>query len=222
MKTLIIIITQLLLIANLSAQKITIEETRKKFGNGTHAALKVTIYGVSEKDVVKEWKKTMKSFNPESLNSGKESMADNVSIRSISDNPCDIYAVVEEVKEDEEIVLYVGIDLGGVWMNSSDHTGSFSATERILKDFAFKLSKEGLEKKVEDQQKIYDRLVKDKEQLVKDKDYKEKKIEDYKEKIEDLKTEIEENIKEQEAKTAEIAEQEKILEIAKNKASKLN
>ncbi len=223
MKTKLFISIAFLLFANfLPAQKpIKVEETKYGFSSGKQNALMVTIYEVPQKTVEKEWTKKMKKYKAKVSNKGGEIFADNALIKDISDNTIDIYAVAKETK-DNEIEFYVGFNLGGAYLNSSDHPDKYKVAKNMLIRFSKDMSKEMLEDKIKDQEKILNKKINEKEKLEKENKKLAKDIENYKEKIKDAEKDIENNKKEKAEKLKEIEAQKKIVDELRDKLKKID
>lgn len=219
MKTLFIIATIILFGTSAFAQKIKVSQSSEKIGGGRNNALSVIIYEVKDNEVLKEWKSLIKGYG------GKVSskFADDVSIPSISNNTIDIYATAVKEK-DNAVKLIAGFDLGGTYL-SSQHSG-YKAAERILYDFAVKMTKSGIGDRLKESEKILAKSEKNFEQLIKDNEKLHKEIgglrqdiERYKDQIEGAKNDIERaekdivtNLEDQKKATAEVEEKKKIVQ----------
>ncbi len=198
------------------AQKIKVSESKENVGNGSNNALVVTIFEAKEEDVKKEWKSLMKKYNAK-VDMGNEIFADNAKIKSIADNnTIDIYAKTQ-TKKDGEIELTVAFDLGGAYLNSSDHGSQFKEAKQIVYDFAAKMTKESIDDQLKEAEKILRKFNNQQEDLVKDKTGLEKDIENYKEKIKKAEDDIVKNKGDQENKKKEIETQSKVVEDIKKK-----
>jgi hypothetical protein len=190
-------------------KKVQVSESGESFSTGNHNALSVMVYKGNKNDVEKAWKKEMKDLKGK-VSMKKEIFADDCRMKQMGDNTFDVYARVEEVK-DEGVKLIMAIDLGGAYMSSGTHGDQF----KIMKDLVYKfgvdqnkaiigLELKAAEKLLSDKQGELKDLEKEKEKLHKD-------IEDYKKKIEQAEKDIEENGKKQEDKKVEVKEQEKVV-----------
>jgi len=191
------------------AQKIKVNGTNANLGGGSHSAFVVTIYGVKASEVKKEWKSLIKGYAPEKLSVKKEVFADNVKISSISDNTIDVYASAKDGK-DNSVIFAVGFDLGGAWLSSNN------TAEKMVYDFAVKMTKQGVEAELKNEEKELGKKEKNLVKLKKDNDNLHKAIAKYENEIETAKNnivqakkDIETNLKDQETGKKDIESQKK-------------
>ncbi len=210
MKKIMTIVLVVLTISTFAQRKIKIHEEKEKIGNGTNNALVASIYESTQDDIEKAWKKLMKDYGAK-VNMKKEIFADDATIKDLSLNTCDLYAFVRKIS-DEESEIVVGVDLGGAFLSSSEHSSKYKIMEKILKDFAIQASIDAIKEKHKSAQKILDAFSKEKEDLIKEKERLEKQIEDYKSKITDAEKNIEKNSSAQSDKEKEIENQKKVVE----------
>ena len=211
----------LLLFAGLSsalwAQKIRVSESRDNIGGGSHNALTVQVYGVDAKEVEKEWKSKVKDYNPKKVSDNKgEIFADNAVIKDMGNNTIDIYARIVDKKG--EVDLVVAFDLGGAFLNSSDHKDKYQIAEKILHDFAVKITKDAIESQLKTQQKALEKLNGQEKDLVKQNTNLNTEITDYQAKIKKNQDAIVKNKDEQAAKQKEIAQQQQTVDELDKKA----
>jgi len=134
MKNLFTMLFVILTITSFAQRKIKVHEENEKIGSGTNNALVATIYESNKDNIEKAWKKLMKDYGAKA-NMKKEIFADDATIKDLSSNTCDLFAFVRKVSDDEfEIV--VGVDMGGAYLSSSEHSSKYKTMEKILKDFA--------------------------------------------------------------------------------------
>jgi len=207
-------ITLLLLLAGLStwswAQKIRVHESRESIGGGNHNALVVEVYGVDAKDVEKEWKSKMKDYGAKVSNNKGEWFGDNATIKEMGNNTIDIYARVDDKKT--EVDLVVAFDLGGAFLNSSEHADKYKIAERILHDFAVNLTKGAIELELKTQQKALDKLNSQQRDLEKENKNLNNEVVDYQNRIKKDQDAIEKNKNDQAAKQKDIAQQQQAVE----------
>lgn len=197
-----------------------VRESKEDIGGGNNKCLTVSIYETNTDDVEKAWEKLMKSYDAK-VSSKKEIFADNALIKDLTNNTVDVYAKCVK-KSDNEIQFIVAVDLGGAFLNSSEHSSQFKTMEKIVRDFAKKATLDGLEDKVKEQQKVFDKGAKEMEGLVKDKEKLEKDIENYKEKIKKAEEDIKQNQNEQSAKQKEVDNEKVKLEELKKLKDKVD
>ncbi len=210
-----------------SAQKVDVRESNEKIGDGSHNALVVTILDAKPDDILDEWKSKMRSYDAKT--STKNGVfADNALIKTMGTNTVDVYARVEKVKEGET-KLIVGFDLGGAWLNSSQHGEQYKEARKIVQEFAVKMTKDAIAGQLKEQQKKLEALGDDQKDLEKDNSKLKESIEDYKAKIkkaeEDIKKaedDIKKNEEAQSKKKAEIEAQKKVVEAVDKKVKDVN
>ncbi|CAN5841516.1 hypothetical protein BH11BAC7_BH11BAC7_01160 [soil metagenome] len=205
---------------SLNAQKIkiSVDEKNASLGGSSHDCLVVIIYDSNKDDVEKEWKSKMKGYDAKV--SGKDEIfADNALIKTISENTCDVYARAEKGSNDNEIKFTVGFLLGETWLSSSSNSAAYKAAEQIVKEFAKKMTKDGIDDKVKAQVKILDKMNNEQESLTKkNKDLKED-ITNYQDKIKKAEGEIKTNEDDAAKKKAEIEIQQKAVDAVKARQS---
>jgi len=220
MKKLGLIITWVLLISTLGfAQKITVKETLTEFDNGNHNALETIIYKSDAKTVEKAWESLMKDYGA-SVKSKKEIFADNATIKTISTNTIDVYAVVKELK-DGEVKLWVAFDLGGAYLSSAQHSGQFDQAMQIVQDFAINTTKEAYNEFIAEEERSLEKIQSKHDRMVSDKENLQKQNEDYQQRIEKNTQEMEQLSKDIEEKLNEIEIQAKELEAIKKHSEQI-
>lgn len=189
--------------------KISVDEKNEKIGDGSHNCLVVTIYDANKDDVMKEWKSKMKDYNAKV--SGKDEVfADNAMIKEISDNTVDVYARAEKGGNDNEVKFIVGFQMGEDWLSSSKYPSQFKAAEKIVKDFATKMTKDAIGDKVKTAEKALGKLKDEKSDLEKKNKDLHDDIADYQDKIKKAESDIKTNEDDQAKKQAEVDAQQKV------------
>lgn len=190
--------------------KIKVEEKSEKINGGTHNCLVVTIYDATPDEIEKEWKSKMKGYDAKV--SGKDEIfADNALIKDISENTCDVYARTEKIS-DTETKFIVGFLMGETWLSSSTNKTSFNAAEKIVKDFAVKMTKDAVADKRKAAEKALGNVKDDQSDLEKKNKDLHEDIDDYNAKIKKAEDDIKANEDEQVKKKAEIEAQQKIVD----------
>lgn len=210
------IITSLVVNVSYGQYSTKVKESNENIGGGNNYCFVVSIYETNTDEVNKAWEKLMKSYNAK-VSSKNEIFADNALIKDLTNNTIDIYA--KSIKKSEkEIQFIVAVDLGGAFLNSSDHSSQFKIMKKIIRDFARKVTLDAIDNKVNNQQKVVDKLNKQIENLIKEQKNLEKDIENYKEKIKKAEDDIKQNINKQSAKQSELdVEKIKLEELKKLK-----
>lgn len=193
------------------AQKVKVKESNESIGEGSHNALVVTLYGVNPSDAEDEFKAFMKEYDGKRSSKGGAIFIDNALIKEMGANTVDIYGKANGKKGDPEITFIVAFDLGGAFLNSSEHKGQFNTAEKIVKDFAVKAIKNAVEEQLKGAQKIESKLEDNQKDLEKENKSLNSDIEDYKAKIKRAEDDIVKNKSAQDQKKAEIEAQKKVV-----------
>jgi hypothetical protein len=199
------------------AQEIKVRESNESFSNGSHNALTVTLYVKDKSMVEKEWKSTIKDFNPDHTNEKSgEYFFDNATFKPIGNNTVDVYSKAKETK-DGGIELTVAYDLGGAYVSSSEHKDKFEYFKKLMYEFAVKTTKDVLHDEWKLATKDLNKTLDKQKDLEKDNKNLDQDIKNYEDKITKAKSDIETNKKEIEVKKKEAEAQQKIVDALKLK-----
>ncbi len=199
------------------SQEIKVKEGSERFSSGSHEALITNIYENNLDEVTSEWKSVLKDFKNEKVKvSGDEVFGDNILIKDWGNNPVDIYTRFEENKSDKSIKMMVAVDLGGVYMKGSDKDKQ-KYIEKMMKEFAVKMTKEPLEKNVKVVVAALAKLEDNQKDLEKENKNLKDDIENYKSKIKKAEEDIKKNDEAQAKKKSEIEAQKKVVDGAKKR-----
>jgi len=220
MKIIIVFALSLMSLTLFSQKKIEVKSGSEKFSVGNVDVLITDVYEADVKSIRKAWKKLLKNYSG-SVKMKSEIFADDVLIKSMSNNTVDIYTKIEEKKgkpEDGKIVtITCAVDLGGAYLSKSQHPDKFKTFKEILRKFVVEVSKEAVRDEINEQEKIFSGMEKKQEELVSDNEKMHKEIEEYKQKIKDNEKAIEQNVKDQEAQKKTIDEQKVIITSLRDK-----
>lgn len=220
------IITLALLSAGTLAfsQEIKVREANESFSTGSNNAFIVTIYENSKDDVMSAWKSQLKDFKNEKVKAnGNEIVGDNILVKDWGNNPADFYTKFDENKDKKEVTMAVAVDLGGAYLKSSgDQKEKAKYVEKMIKDFAVKVTRDAIEDKMKDQEKALSKLEDAQKDLEKDNKNSKSDIEDYKAKIKKAESDIKANEESQVKKKAEIEAQKKVVADIKKKYDAVN
>lgn len=162
-------IIALLLTLQLNAQRITVNETTEKFSTGSQNAASTTIMEADLSDVISEWKKVLKEFKYEKVkDDNNEVFGDNILISDWGNNPVDFYTKFEENKKAKTIKMSTAVDLGGMYVKSSEHADKYKLLDKMTREFAIKMSREPIEKKLKNAEKDLSKLEEKQKDLEKD------------------------------------------------------
>lgn len=175
------------------SQEIKTSNDKISFSHGSFDAIVVTIpYG--NKDIIeKGLKSEMKDWGGKYNSSKGEYTAKEAKMKAMGDKYFDGYAKI--IESGSEIKVAFAVDLGGTYMNSSQHRDQYKEIESRARKFAQAASKESVNAMIEAETKTLKKLTGEKEDLLKDIEDSKKDIEDYKKKI----AEAEQKIKDDEA-----------------------
>jgi hypothetical protein len=175
------------------AQKIKVKESRESIGNGSNNALVVTLYNVDPADAEEAFKSFMKTYGGKRSTTNGMVFIDHALVKDIGNNTIDIYGKAQGSKGDKEIKFAVAFDLGGAYLNSSDHKSQYAVAEKIVKDFATKATKDAIQDQLKAAQKVQAKLEGEQKDLEKENKNLVGDIEDYKAKIKKAEDEIASN-----------------------------
>ena len=138
MKKFFAIVAALLLSAAIYAQRLDIEETTAVFGSETYPAMTTKVMFTDAKSVINEFTNLLKGYNPETLTVKKNLIiVDNVIIPTISENPIDVYANINQMKGSDVVDMAVSFSLGAnIFITSSQAPAMFPTASNMLKNFA--------------------------------------------------------------------------------------
>jgi hypothetical protein len=221
MKQYLLVILVLISFQAFAQKKIKVEEDRMNIGGGKNPCLIVTIYEATEDDINSGWKSIMKGYNGKVSSKDGGHMADNVVIKDLSNNTCDVYYKTEKVNE-KEFKLIVAVNLGGAFMNPSDHSTQNNYFKKLMKDFAAKTSMDAIGDQLKDAEKALSKLESAQSSLEKDQNSLKSDIEKYKSKIKSAEDDLAKNNTDQTKKKSEIEAQKKVVETITKKKDAVN
>lgn len=189
-------------------------ETSRSMSLGAQNAFFIDIEGVDAKLTSKVWKKFFKEYGKVKYNKrGKEFYSSDVTVGVINGNkPLNVYAAIDEGSG--QSTMYMWVDRGGEFVNSSDHASEAQGAKNILRDFRLAVLKKDYEKKIKNQEKEVKKAKKLLVRLEKKNKKLHQDIAKYKEKIAKAEKDIENNVSEQ-------ASQKETIENEERKLSKL-
>lgn len=194
------------------SQSINVTDGNEKFSTGNQFALTTTIYENTADEAISEWKKVLKDFKYEKVkDNNNEVFGDNILIKEWGNNPVDIYTKFEEDKKAKTVKMSTSVDLGGTYLTSADKDKT-KVIEKMMKDFAVKMTKEPITAAVKAAEKQQAKLEDDQKDLEKDNKNRKEDIEDYKKKIVKAEKEIIEKETAIEKKKAEVSIQKKVVD----------
>jgi len=211
----IIAVAGLINISVLAQTKIKVIEVKAKMSQGVRNGLSVNIPVATDKSAEKSWKKLMKGYNAKLSSSKGDLFADNALISSLSTNTVDVYTKIIKTNEGVKVTFF--FNLGGAFLNSSEHSNMYPKAERIVYDFAIVAAKEAVGAQLADEQKVQKKLEKDLKNLLSANEKLHKNIADYKNLIKETEENIVKNEKNQQTKQKEIVAQKEVLKLVNRK-----
>lgn len=201
-------------------QSISVKETNEKFSTGNQSAVGATIMENNADDVISEWKKVMKDFKHEKVkDKDNEVFGDNILIKEWGNNPVDFYTKFEEDKKAKTVKMSVAVDLGGTYLSSSTDKEKYKYVEKMVKEFAVKMTKAPMEEAVKASEKTLGKLEDDQKDLEKDKKNLQEDIVNYKNKITKAEKDIVVKDGEIEKKKGEVSVQKKVVDASSDAVS---
>ncbi len=192
MKKINLIIVLVVLLFNMKSQNISIKEQNCDFESVTGNAIGYSLHSIKIDDVERELKRKLKSYKAKVKSKKGESFADNAIISDISQNTIDIYSKLEE-SSNGNVEMIIAFDLGGAFLNSTNHADKYNEAKRIFYEFSVEIIKKSIADKLKDEKKEYEVFVSDKENLIKENENLDKDIKNYEQKIKEAKIRIENN-----------------------------
>jgi predicted nucleic acid-binding Zn-ribbon protein len=202
------------------SQMIKAEESSASFRDGKVNVIVVNVPFVDEKTFEEALKSQLKDWNGKYDSSRGEMNVTQGTLNALGIKPFNAKVKVLENKK-EELSFALAIDLGGTYLNRSEHKMYYESMAEKMRLFALKIAKETIEDENKKQTKLLSGLEKNERNLVKDKEDLENSIKDYEKKIEDAKKNIDQNIKDQSDKRNGIAKQKAVVEFVEMKMKSL-
>lgn len=224
MKPVFILLTFLFILPVISQaqRKVEVDESSYNFKSGKHNALKTKVYETDIKVVSKKWEDLMRDYKGKTSGNKDEMFSDNVMINNLNGNsPSDVYAAFSDAGEVHSYI-FVAVDLGGAYLNSSEHRDSYNMMKKILYDFAKSVSEYSVNEQIKAAEKLFGGLESDQKKLISENEKLHKDIDLYNEKIKKAEEDIKTNLTDQETKKKEIEEQQKVLDGLKEKLKSIN
>ncbi|MFT5646304.1 MAG: DNA repair exonuclease SbcCD ATPase subunit [Aureispira sp.] len=222
MKTLMLTLFALVALVSTSWGQIDspVKEETKANSKGSFNALTMELPGTTSKGVQKAWGKFIKKLKGKTKFDRKtnEYIADDATIKDMSDNTVDIIMKIEERGQDGTAIS-VWFNLGASYLSSKDYAERYPAGEKILKQFANLVSADMIEEELKEAEKqlkeledLLKKLEKDEAQRIKDIETYRATIQKMEESIITAEGDIKKSEEDQGNTTLTIEEQKKIVE----------
>ena len=218
-RTLLGMILLLAFVTQSAAIELQVRETTVGFKDGNHNALTIKIVGVYEKQVIEAWAKKMKK-NKGKTNKNKHGVvAERVTWQSIFATPSTYLAKTE--LNLSTLTLSIAVNLGGAYLNSSDHESAYKSLEKELIAFAKELLKAQVQVELLAAKKILKKNEKKLASLQSSNARSKKNIEGWKQDITDAEADIVQNESEQVTQEQVIVDQKTVVEEIIEKESQI-
>jgi len=204
----------------LNAQNI--QESPRTMSLGTKNSYSFNVDNLNAKEVEKLWNDFVKETNGKTKKDRKtnEVIATAMSIPTISSSPVDMYATFTDKGNNNTEVVVWG-NLGGNFLSAQDNPEKVEPFRSWLNTFGRKtrvrkveIEQDAEEAKLKDLNKDYTRLQKDQDRLNKD-------ITDFQQKLADAQKNLEINRAAQVARQQEVMNQQKVLDLVKEKLKRV-
>ncbi|MBK7408362.1 MAG: hypothetical protein IPJ40_10055 [Saprospirales bacterium] len=194
------LILTLLLLCAYSLMHAQVQEGKAPMSRGMQSAFYVKLENTRAKDVENLWTKYARSLNgkTDDVRRTDEYLTDDATIKGMSENTVDVYALAQE--QGSDVVFYLWFDLGGAFLDSRVHGTKADIGKQIAVEFAQTVRADQLETAIKDQGDVLKKLEKDLADFEKDQKESEKDIADYEKKIEEARETIKEAVRNQETK----------------------
>lgn len=195
-----------------SAQKkeITVEGATYGYSVGTQPSIIVTIPNGDKKIIEKILKKEVKSWGGKTKNIGGEYFTEQASSKKfIEGKAYDAYTRIYQDMQD--IKVAVAVNLGGAYMNETDHPLQFNEFKERMYNLGILAGKEMLKDDLKNEKKALKGLQKELSSFEKEKGKYEKQIDGFNKKIDASKKQIEEVDKKINSKKEDITKQEGVI-----------
>lgn len=156
--------------------RIEVQESKEKMSLGVNNCLKVYIPEAAKEDVDRDLLKYMKNYNSKGDSKKTEYFYDNAEIKAFGNNLVDVYAQTEQKAGGVELKVF--FDLGGAFLNSSNHPDQYKAAEDIIRKFAREEAVATVGIQIAAAQKLLDVKIKEYDNLVRQDSALSKKIRD--------------------------------------------
>lgn len=194
--------------------QVSVEEKKVNI-DGTKDGFYLSIPYGTAKQIEKELKDELKTWGGK-YSDGEYVFVQECKLKDMGKKTFDVYAIIQENLEGGAFVS-IAIDLGGAFLNSSEHADQAKVMNATLHKFGVSAAKNVVEEEIKAEKKMLEEREKELSDLEKEQAKLEGEIEDYKKKIAENEKAIEEAKKNQESKKQEIKEQEGKLKAVEQK-----
>lgn len=217
MKPLLLLLLVTLSVPLFSQKGLELSEQNFAFSSGAKNSIVVQVPYGNQSIVDQVLQKELKSWNGKLKSSSGEYFLSQASGKFMGGKPFDVYAK-SILSDGQMIAVAFAVDLGGAFLNSTDHPTQFLAMQAKVKQFAVDAAQKCIEAELDIEEDRLKELQKEFKRLEKKKQSDLASISKYKRKIADTEKRIEQCEKDQISKKADIdAQQGKIKSVEKKK-----
>ena len=208
MKPLLALLSMILVIPTLSAQKIEVTESKEKVNGSIQTVLIFSTQDGDRNLFEKEWKKLMRSYKGKSER-GDEIIFVNPAIPVLNSDTLVTYVTVHT--KNTGIDFIAAFEVRDGFVSKATHPAEYETARKLLQDFAVETVKEAIREQIKEQVKELSKREKELKTLEKEKKDLEDDIVKYEKAIEQAKADIEKNLKDQETMQTSIKEQKELI-----------
>jgi hypothetical protein len=213
----------------LSAQTVAkkanaVKQEIKTMSQGVKNAFVIEIPNAKPDFVEDKWKGLLDSYKakPKWNRKEKEYFSDNAQMTEINgNNPVDVYAKIEESGTNNTL-LTVWFDLGGAYLNATDHSEKSAFGEKIIAQFTKDVALAATQKEIDEEEKKFKKQESKLKNTVGDKEDLLKNIENYKAKIKKAEDDIIKNEQSQKEQQKAIEDQREVIKKAQKKLEEIS
>ncbi|MEZ5022294.1 MAG: hypothetical protein R2728_03345 [Chitinophagales bacterium] len=222
LKNIILLSSLLLFQQNIFAQfNVTINEIGEFMSMGEKTGVEVLLLDADPDQVAKDWKKFMKKYKTKAKQPKKsnEIFADNATIKDMSANTVDVYAIVRPSEYGTKLAVFY--NLGGSFVSSQEHPVAFGAAKKMLHEFALEEARIQVDNELDEQNSVLKDLNKELDKMLSSKSKSVKEVEKAKALIEQREQDLAELKQAIETKEQQLSLQKEIIETLKQKTKGL-
>ena len=222
--SLLVLCNSILFAQTTTKKAASVKQETKTMSQGVKNALVIEIINAKPDLVEDKWKSLLDSYKskPKWNRKEKEFFSDNAQMTDINgNNPVDVYAKIEESGTNNTL-LTVWFDLGGAYLNSTDHSEKYALGEKMVTQFAKDVSLAATQKEIDEEEKKFKKQEGKLKSTVGDRDDLLKNIENYKAKIKKAEEEIIKNEQSQKEQQKGIDDQREIIKKVQKKLEEVS
>ncbi|MFT4682279.1 MAG: hypothetical protein ACI9FU_001597 [Granulosicoccus sp.] len=166
MKKLTILVFLIISVSAVAQNSVVVTEGEELVAGATNNSMSITIFNGNKEDVDKAWKKQLKNLKGK-ITAKDELFADNCKLEAMGANTFDLYSITSQ-QEGTGCKLTAAVDLGGAYLNSSDHADQFKAMRDFIYQFGVDQNKAVIQEEIDEYESVLQSLQKEFTSLEKD------------------------------------------------------